>query len=163
MSYVFKTIESPVGGLKLVAREGKLVAILWEDDRPNRVRLGPMIESEDDPTLREVERQLGEYFRGERRDFALDLDFAGTDFQKRVWNALVAIPYGEIKTYRQIATELGNPNATRAVGAANGRNPISIVAPCHRLIGTAGDLRGFAGGLAAKEYLLRLEGKASAS
>lgn len=161
MGYVFKMVDSPIGGLKLVARDGKLVAILWENDRPNRVRLGPMTESVDDPTLLEIEGQLGEYFRGERSSFDLDLDFVGTEFQKRVWSALVAIPFGETRTYRQIATELGNPKATRAVGAANGRNPISIVAPCHRVIGSAGDLRGFAGGLAAKEHLLKLEGNRS--
>jgi len=159
MSYVFKRVSSPIGGLKLVARDKKLAAILWDNDRPNRVRLGPIVESNDDPTLLEIERQLGEYFRGERSKFDIELEFAGTDFQKRVWYALLTIPFGETKTYRQIATELGNPNSTRAVGAANGRNPIAIVAPCHRVVGTAGDLRGFAGGLKAKEYLLRLEGK----
>lgn len=158
MSYVFKMMDSPVGRLKLVARNGKLAAILWEIERPNRVKIGSMTESREDSTLLEVEKQLGEYFRGERTQFDLELDFVGTDFQKTVWNALVAIPFGETKTYRQIATELGNPKATRAVGAANGRNPIAIIAPCHRVIGSAGDLRGFAGGLDVKEHLLRLEG-----
>ncbi len=158
MSYVFKMMASPIGRLKLVARNNKLAAILWENDRPNRVRIESMNESDGDATLLKIESQLGEYFRGERSTFDLELDFVGTEFQKRVWNALVEIPFGETKTYRQIATELGDPKATRAVGAANGRNPIAIVAPCHRVIGSAGDLRGFAGGLGAKEHLLRLEG-----
>lgn len=117
-----------------------------------------MVEDREDKILLETEKQLGEYFDGARSTFELELDFIGTDFQKRVWNALVAIPFGETRTYRQLATELGNPKATRAVGAANGRNPIAIVAPCHRVIGSAGDLRGFAGGLDAKQHLLSLEG-----
>ncbi len=157
MGYVFKMVDSPIGGLKLVARDGKLAGILWEKERPGRVKLDPMTESNDDPTLLKIESQLREYFRGERSAFELELDFAGTEFQKRVWNELVGIPFGETRTYRQLATELGNSKATRAVGAANGRNPIAIVAPCHRVIGSAGDLRGFAGGLAAKEQLLKLE------
>jgi len=108
--------------------------------------------------LLQAERQLGEYFAGKRTKFDLDLDFVGTEFQKRVWAALLAIPFGETKTYGQIARELGKPSASRAVGAANGRNPLSIVTPCHRVIGPNGDLTGFAGGRSSKRYLLALEG-----
>lgn len=107
--------------------------------------------------LRETETQLHEYFAGTRQRFTLPLDFAGTDFQIKVWQALLAIPFGETRSYRQIAEAIGHPAAVRAVGAANGRNPLSIVAPCHRVIGTNGKLTGFAGGLAVKAFLLQLE------
>ncbi|MFW9266179.1 methylated-DNA--[protein]-cysteine S-methyltransferase [Pseudomonas sp. NR3] len=158
---LYKTIPSPVGELILVARDAKLAAILWENERLNRVRLGPLELDSDHPTLKEAERQLLEYFAGQRRQFELVLDFAGTDFQVRVWQALLTIPFGETRSYRDIAIQIGQPTATRAVGAANGRNPISIIAPCHRVIGTSGSLTGFAGGLAAKQYLLSLEGQQS--
>ncbi|WP_434609621.1 methylated-DNA--[protein]-cysteine S-methyltransferase [Pseudomonas sp. D2-30] len=158
---LYKTIPSPVGELILVARDAKLAAILWENERLNRVRLGPLELDSNHPTLKEAERQLLEYFAGQRRQFELALDFAGTDFQVRVWQALLTIPFGETRSYRDIAIQIGQPTATRAVGAANGRNPISIIAPCHRVIGTSGSLTGFAGGLAAKQYLLSLEGQQS--
>ena len=162
MAYQYKLMPSPVGELTLVARDGKLSAILWEVERANRVRLGELIEANDSPVLRETERQLREYFAGTRNQFELELDFAGTDFQKQVWQALVTIPFGETRSYSQIAQQIGNPKAVRAVGAANGRNPISIIAPCHRVIGASGSLTGFAGGLAAKQYLLALEGTGQA-
>ncbi|WP_339489832.1 Methylated-DNA--protein-cysteine methyltransferase [Pseudomonas sp. E141] len=156
---LYKTIPSPVGQLILVARDTKLAAILWENERLNRVRLGPLEEDSQHPILKETERQLMEYFAGQRRRFDLALDFAGTDFQVRVWQALLTIPFGETRSYRDIAIQIGQPTAVRAVGAANGRNPISIIAPCHRVIGTSGSLTGFAGGLAAKQFLLSLEGQ----
>ncbi|ROO08022.1 cysteine methyltransferase [Pseudomonas fluorescens] len=158
MPYTFITLPSPVGELKLVSNGSRLAAILWENDKPNRVRLGPMIEAHDNPILIRTARQLEEYFSGTRDCFDLELDFTGTDFQKKVWAALLTIPFGETRTYSQIAEQIGNPSAVRAVGAANGRNPISIVAPCHRVIGASGKLTGFAGGLEAKERLLTLEG-----
>ena len=157
MTYYCKTIWSPVGELTLVADVGGLAAILWEDDKPDRVRLGKLTEKADHPVLLETERQLAQYFAGERRTFDVPLSFAGTDFQKRVWAALLAIPFGETRSYGEIADQLGNPGASRAVGAANGRNPISIIAPCHRVVGSNGKLTGFAGGLEAKAYLLDLE------
>ncbi|AEA67038.1 methylated-DNA--protein-cysteine methyltransferase [Pseudomonas sp. St386] len=158
---LYKTIQSPVGQLILVARETRLAAILWENERLNRVRLGPLEEDPQHPVLKETERQLLEYFAGQRRRFELELDFAGTDFQIRVWQALLTIPFGETRSYRDIAIQIGQPTAVRAVGAANGRNPISIIAPCHRVIGSSGSLTGFAGGLAAKQLLLSLEGQQS--
>ena len=155
--YAFKTMKSPVGEIKLVAGEKGLAAILWENDDPKRVRLGPMTEDENHPVLLETERQLNDYFAGRRSKFSVKLDFAGTEFQKAVWGALLTIPYGETRSYREIAGQIGNPKAVRAVGAANGKNPISIIAPCHRVIGANGKLTGFAGGLDAKSRLLHLE------
>jgi len=154
-THVSKTLPSPVGTLTLVASDAGLAAILWENDAPGRVRLD--FAAGDHPVLREAERQLGEYFAGTRTAFDLPLDFTGTDFQKSVWQALLTIPFGETRSYAQIARQIGRPRAMRAVGAANGRNPISIVAPCHRVIGANGTLTGFAGGLGNKELLLRLE------
>jgi methylated-DNA-[protein]-cysteine S-methyltransferase len=156
--YVCKTVASPVGRLKLVASADGLAAILWENDDPGRVRRNIVGEDAGHPVLRAAERQLAEYFAGRRTAFDLPLDFAGTEFQKEVWQALLTIPFGETRTYAQVARQIGRPDAVRAVGAANGKNPISIVAPCHRVIGSNGELTGFAGGLDAKAYLLRLEG-----
>ena len=158
MGLVFKTVASPVGALTLVASDKGLTAILWENDDPDRVRLSALVEDADHPVLVTATKQLAEYFAGERKAFDLPLDFQGTEFQKQVWAALLTIPFGETRSYAEIARAIGRPTAYRAVGAANGKNPISIVAPCHRVIGTDGTLTGFAGGLKAKEYLLGLEG-----
>jgi methylated-DNA-[protein]-cysteine S-methyltransferase len=117
-----------------------------------------MREAPQDPVLQEAERQLQEYFAGTRTRFELELEFVGTDFQKNVWLALLDIPYGQTRSYAQIAAQIGRPKAVRAVGAANGRNPLSIIAPCHRVVGKSGGLTGYAGGLRAKELLLALEG-----
>lgn len=157
MAHVYKIMQSPVGALKLVASDKALTAILWENDNPKRVRLGALVESPKHPVLERTAKQLGEYFAGTRTAFDLDLDFVGTDFQKKVWSALLAIPFGETRSYAQIASQIGHPQAVRAVGAANGRNPISIVAACHRVIGSNGSLTGFAGGLDTKRYLLSHE------
>ena len=158
MTLAFTILPSPVGELTLVAGDQGLVAILWPDDDPGRVRLDRRAERSEHPVLVETVRQLRAYFAGERERFDVPLDFRGTDFQKQVWAALLTIPFGETRSYGEIARAIGRPSAVRAVGAANGRNPISIVAPCHRVIGTNGSLTGFAGGLAAKEMLLGLEG-----
>ncbi|AQR74001.1 methylated-DNA--[protein]-cysteine S-methyltransferase [Sphingomonas sp. LM7] len=163
MTDKFKTMPSPVGTLTLVASDAGLRAVLWEKDRPGRVRIGDLEEAPDHPVLTEAERQLGDYFAGERTRFDVPLDFHGTDFQKSVWAALLTIPFGETRSYGAIARQIGRPSAARAVGAANGRNPISIIAPCHRVIGTTGALTGFAGGLAAKELLLGIERSSSAA
>ncbi len=153
----FKRIPSPVGELTLVGSDAGLVAVLWEHDDFDRVRLGERVEVNDHPVLIATATQLGEYFAGKRTAFDLPLDFRGTEFQKSVWAALLTIPFGETRSYADIARQLGCPAATRAVGAANGRNPISIIAPCHRVIGSNGALTGFAGGLEAKRRLLALE------
>jgi methylated-DNA-[protein]-cysteine S-methyltransferase len=157
MSLAYKIMESPVGKLKLVASDKGLVAILWENDSPRRVRLSELVENVTHPVLVETERQLGEYFAGKRKEFSIALDMRGTRFQRDVWEALLAIPFGETRSYGQLAKQLGNPRATRAVGAANGRNPVSIIVPCHRVIGSSGKLTGFAGGLETKAHLLSLE------
>jgi len=156
MTDTYRRIDSPVGTLTLVASDRHLVAIAWqrEDDA---APLNAEPEGKPHPVLDEAERQLRAYFAGERREFDLPLDFHGTEFQRQVWHALLAIPFGETRSYRDIAVQLGRPTATRAVGAANGRNPIPIVAPCHRVIGTNGSLTGFGGGLENKAFLLDLE------
>jgi methylated-DNA-[protein]-cysteine S-methyltransferase len=156
-SYSSKTIPSPIGALKLVASDAGLAAILWPNDDPQRVRLNNVTEDPHHPVLKAAEQQLAEYFAGQRKAFSLPLDFVGTAFQRQVWAALLTIPYGETRSYRDIAQQIGNPLAVRAVGAANGKNPLSIVAPCHRVIGASGKLTGFAGGLTTKEWLLKLE------
>ena len=154
---VFTTTPSPLGELTLIGSDRGLAAVLWEDESPTRVRVYAAKEDRAHPVLVEAARQLREYFAGDRQRFELELDFAGTPFQKRVWAALLTIPFGETRSYGEIAKQLGDAKAVRAVGAANGKNPISIIAPCHRVIGTTGKLIGFAGGLAAKEQLLRHE------
>jgi methylated-DNA-[protein]-cysteine S-methyltransferase len=153
----FKTMPTPVGVLTMVGSDAGLAAILWENDRPDRVPLGTMVEATHHPLLCETERQLAAYFSGTLTLFDLPLDFRGTTFQKEVWAALLTIPFGQTRSYAEIARQIGRPEACRAVGAANGRNPISIIAPCHRVIGAGGGLTGFAGGLAAKRFLLALE------
>lgn len=156
--YVSKTMDSPVGRLTLVANlKRKLTAILWENDDPNRVKTENMVMDDHDQVLLKAEQQLKEYFNGERQIFSLDLDINGTEFQKKVWNALLTIPFGETRSYGDIAKQIGNPASVRAVGAANGKNPISIVVPCHRVIGSSGKLVGFGGGLENKALLLNLE------
>jgi methylated-DNA-[protein]-cysteine S-methyltransferase len=155
--HVYKTVDSPVGRLTLVATDEGLAGILWEQARPRSVRLHVDAEDAGHPVLLETERQLQEYFAGQRKDFTLRLDVAGTPFQRKVWNALMTIPFGETRSYGEIARQIGNPGAMRAVGAANGRNPVSIVAPCHRVIGSTGKLTGFGGGLDVKAQLLALE------
>jgi len=162
MNYHYKTMDSVVGNLKLVATDKGLAAILWENDNPRRVRLGSISENGKHPVLRETEKQLGEYFAGKRKRFSVKLDPKGTVFQNQVWEALRTIPYGETRSYGQIAAQIGNARAMRAVGAANGKNPISIIVPCHRVIGASGRLTGFAGGLDVKEHLLTLEGNLAA-
>ena len=157
MTYYTKKTNTPVGELTLVASERGLAAILWEDDDPRRVRLEPQREDPNNDILVEAERQLAAYFDGTLRVFSVPLDFVGTEFQTSVWKALLKIPFGQTRTYTQIAKQIGRPTAARAVGGASGKNPISIMAPCHRVVGANGDLTGFAGGLGTKELLLNLE------
>src|ERR1700754_3821188 len=157
MTYYTKKTKTPVGELKLVASERGLAAILWPDDDPKRVRLEPQAEDEDNDILVEAERQLKSYVDGTLKVFFVPFDFAGTEFQTSVWKALLKIPFGQTRTYTQIAKQIGRPTAARAVALASGKNPISIMAPCHRVVGANGDLTGFAGGLETKELLLALE------
>lgn len=157
---------SPVGELTLVASDAGLVAVLWPDDDPARVKTGELTDGSGHGLLREAAEQLDAYFAAQRRVFDLPLDFRGTDFQRTVWRALLDIPFGETRSYGEIARIIGQPTAGRAVGAANGRNPLSIIAPCHRVVGASGALTGFAGGVETKRWLLDFErdgGSANAS
>ena len=160
MTLSYKEVESPVGKLKLVANSNALVAVLWERERPNRVKLATLKRDTGQPILVETERQLKEYFSGTRTKFDLPLEPNGSTFQKKVWHALQAIPFGETRSYLELAKTVGSAKAVRAVGAANGKNPLSIVVPCHRVVGANGSLTGFAGGLEAKARLLALEATA---
>ena len=161
MTLFYKEKESPVGKLKLVASANALIAVLWERERPNRVKLAMLQHDPQQPILIETERQLGEYFAGTRSQFDLPLEPAGTEFQKKVWRALQEIPFGQTRSYLDLAKSIGSAKAVRAVGAANGKNPLSIVVPCHRIVGANGALTGFAGGLEAKAKLLALEARRS--
>jgi methylated-DNA-[protein]-cysteine S-methyltransferase len=147
-------LDSPIGRLRLVSDGKHLVKIEFE----NQYNADEAANETADPVLEASATQLKEYFAGKRHSFDLPLAAAGTDFQRSVWAALAAIPYGELRSYRDIAQSIAKPKAVRAVGAANGRNPLPIVVPCHRVIGADGSLTGFAGGLQAKTYLLELEG-----
>lgn len=142
--------RSPLGWLRIEAATRGVTKILFCDTR----------EAEDlpDPVTRETEKQLMEYFAGNRRDFQLTLDMAGTDFQLTVWKALIHIPFGRTQSYLELAQRIGNVKAIRAVGHANGVNPLPIVIPCHRVIGSDGSLTGYGGGLWRKKWLLQHEG-----
>lgn len=157
MNYFYKITPTIIGKLKLVASDKGLAAILWEDDKPSRVRLGSLTEDKNHPILLQAERELAEYLDGKRKVFSVKLDPAGTPFQSKVWEALEKIPFGETRSYGQIAKQIGKAKAVRAVGAAIGRNPVSVIVPCHRVIGANGKLTGFAGGLKIKSHLLALE------
>jgi len=155
MSVQHTVVDSPVGPLTLVG-DGEALSGLYFDGHLRTPRLsdpGPRTSTGFD----EVRRQLGEYFSGERRSFDLPLAPQGSAFERSVWALLTSIPYGETRTYGQLAAELGDPKAAQAVGNANGWNPISIIVPCHRVVGSRGGLTGYAGGLTRKRYLLELE------
>ena len=159
----YKEIASPVGKLKLIASAHALVAVLWERERPDRVKLEAPMLAPEHPILVETERQLAEYFTGARTRFDLSIEPRGTEFERKVWDALRKIPFGETRSYLELAKALGSAAASRAVGRANGKNPLSIIVPCHRVIGSDGSPTGFAGGLETKAALLALEAKAAAS
>jgi len=153
----YSRIKSPVGPLFLAASDLGLLALEFGRGKP---RAG-WVESGE--RIAPLARQLAEYFAGQRREFDLPLDLRGTDFQKRCWQELLKIPYGETRSYADIARAIGNPAAVRAVGLANGQNPIAIIVPCHRVIGSDGSLTGYGGGLDVKRKLLELEGALSGS
>jgi methylated-DNA-[protein]-cysteine S-methyltransferase len=152
-------VDSPVGPLTLVARAGVLSGLYMDGQRHL-----PPVESfgvADDSAFTDVISQLEAYFAGQLTDFDLPMAFAGTPFQRRVWDALREIPYGERISYGQLASRIGRPSASRAVGLANGKNPISIIVPCHRVVGSAGSLTGYGGGLERKRHLLDFERRVS--
>lgn len=149
MKYFLK-YNSPIGELYLVEEDNYLIEI----------NFSPIVEDiteMETKLLTECKKELDEYFKGERREFTIPLKLYGTDFQKKVWNALIDIPYGETRSYKEIAINLGNPKGCRAVGMANNRNPIPIIIPCHRVIGADKKLVGYGGGIEKKIYLLELE------
>lgn len=145
--------HSPVGWLRIIENGKGITMIEYISDAKDQLTATEA----NTPLLKEAVRQLAGYFSGKRKDFTLPLDPQGTDFQMRTWDALRDIPYGETRTYKQIAEAIGCPKGFRAVGLANNRNPISIVVPCHRVIGADGSLTGYAGGLDIKEQLLAIE------
>ena len=149
------TIDSPVGPLTLVARDGVLCGLYMVEQRH---RPGDEAFGRPDATVfAEATEQVQEYFAGRRTGFDVPMAFIGTEFQQRVWRALRHIPYGQTRSYGQIAEKIGSPAASRAVGAANGRNPISVIIPCHRVVGSTGHLTGYGGGLERKQLLLDFE------
>lgn len=152
--------DSPLGLLTAVENDAGLAAVYMAEHkrRPAWETLGARVAGS--PTLEATAEQLGEYFSGQRRDFSLPLAPAGSEFQHRVWGALREIPFGELRTYGELAEMLGDRSMAQAVGSANGRNPISIIVPCHRVVGSDGALTGYAGGLHRKEFLLELENPA---
>ena len=150
----FRTVDSPVGLLTLAGDGRRLMYLLMVDQTHEPSQRGWM---RDDDAFPDAVEQLGAYFAGERQEFDLELDLIGTDFQRRVWAALLTIPYGETRSYGEIAEQINSPGAFRAVGLANGRNPIAIIVPCHRVIGANGSLTGYGGGLERKQVLLDLE------
>ena len=150
----FRSMDSPVGKLTLAGKNGRLMHLRMVDQtyEPSRDGWEP-----DDEAFPEAVAQLEAYFAGERTEFKLELDLVGTTFQRRVWEALLTIPYGETRSYGEIARQIGSPGSFRAVGLANGHNPIGIIVPCHRVIGSNGSLTGYGGGLDRKRALLALE------
>ncbi|MFV0452640.1 MAG: methylated-DNA--[protein]-cysteine S-methyltransferase [Propioniciclava sp.] len=152
-----RIIDSPIGPLTLVVSGDDALTGLYTEGQAHEPEAEDLGEA-DDTIADEAVRQLGEYFAGTRTDFDLTLAPEGTPFQNAVWERLGTIPYGQTRSYGEIATALGRPSAARAVGAATGRNPLSIVVPCHRLVGVTGNLTGYAGGIDRKTWLLRHEG-----
>ncbi|MCL2111835.1 MAG: methylated-DNA--[protein]-cysteine S-methyltransferase [Clostridiales bacterium] len=151
MKYYY-VYEYPTGPVRIAEADGSIVGVTFAGTNPPGG-----FEERESPLIKRAVKQLDEYFAGKRREFDLPLAFSGTDFQRKVWAALLTIPYGETRTYGEIAAQIGNPQAARAVGMANNRNPISIICPCHRVIGANGALVGYGGGLPAKRLLLDLE------
>ena len=152
----YEDMDSPIGRLRLIGSGRSLVGIWFEHGR-DAARSDATLEKKSSPLLARTRQQLEEYFAGQRREFDLPLEPRGTEFQRRVWQRLLRIAYGDTTTYGALANDLGNPRGSRAVGLANGSNPIPIVVPCHRVIGADGSLTGFGGGLAIKSALLELE------
>ncbi|WP_414636134.1 methylated-DNA--[protein]-cysteine S-methyltransferase [Amycolatopsis sp.] len=151
----YTTVESPLGPLTLVGSDGVLTGLYMERQRhrPGEESFG----ERDEAPFAEAIRQLEEYFAGTREEFDIPLALHGTPFQRRVWAELREIPFGETISYRELAERIGRPTASRAVGLANGRNPVSIIVPCHRVVGAGGDLTGYGGGVERKRHLLDFE------
>ncbi len=156
----YSRMSSPVGPLLIGMSERALVALEFDRGLPKKIGSRTVAWEESESRTRYARQQLEEYFSGKRRDFELALDLRGTDFQKRCWNELLRIPYGETRSYAEIAHAVGSPRSFRAVGQANHYNPIAIIVPCHRVLASGCYLGGYGGGLPVKAWLLRLEGAA---
>ena len=154
---VWENVASPLGALTVLASDDGILAIAFENDRTEQAKTN-LPRAADHPIINATVEQLAMYFDGTLQVFDLPLDLRGTDFQKCVWKLLLEIPFGETRTYGDIAHALGNAGASQAVGAANGKNPVAIVVPCHRVIGASGHLTGYAGGMDKKKFLLTHEG-----
>ena len=157
-NYWHKKIKSPIGVLDLVANDKSLLIVQMENHTHDHMKNLSLKDGSHHKVLMVTEKQLKEYFEGTRKRFDIPIAFNGTEFQKQVWSELLNIPYGKYVTYGVQASKIGRPKAVRAVGACNGKNPISIIVPCHRVIGASGSLTGYAGGLSVKQKLLKLEG-----
>jgi len=155
MTKVYKLdYDSPIGVVEIIGTDVGILSILFSE----KDQVEHLIVGETPEILKDCYNQLNEYFMGIRREFTFPYEFEGTSFQQTVWNALTKVPYGKTVSYKDIANSIGNEKAVRAVGSANGKNKLSIVVPCHRIIGTSGKLTGYAGGLWRKEWLLKHEG-----
>jgi methylated-DNA-[protein]-cysteine S-methyltransferase len=159
MTFYYTVMKSPVGDITLVADKDSLCAICFPNQKPDRVKFPDLVKKDSHWVLKSAVKQLKAYFSGKNVKFDLPLRPVGTEFQEQVWKALGSIGYGKTVSYSDIARRIGRPKAVRAVGAAIGKNPLSIMIPCHRVIGSNGKLAGFAGGLSTKEFLLNLEDK----
>ena len=157
MSFAFQIYDSAVGPLFLVSKDESLYAVLYKRGWLDFTKKLPNIREEETPVIAEARKQLDEYFAGKRQSFDLPYELQGTAFQKRVWTALADIPFGKTRSYKEQALSINSPGAVRAVGSTNGKNLLSIILPCHRVIGADGSLTGYGGGLAAKQFLLKLE------
>jgi len=161
MHVYYSVWKSPIGNLHLIARDDALLSLSFDQNTPailKRLGITELIEHEN-PLIRQAKSELGEYFEGRRTSFEVHVDLRGTEFQKRVWESLLKIPYGERISYRDQARGLAHEKAVRAVGSANGRNPVAIIVPCHRVVRSDNTLGGYAGGLRIKEQLLMLESR----
>jgi methylated-DNA-[protein]-cysteine S-methyltransferase len=157
MTHYVKTLSTPMGKMILGTSETSVIALVWKKEALERIGIAAWKEGPTCTVLKEAEKQLQEYFQGNRQAFDLPLQLQGTAFQKRVWTELRKIPFGKTWSYEELARRVGNTGAVRAVGTANGRNPICIFIPCHRVLRLSGELGGYAGGLDNKSFLLGLE------
>lgn len=153
----FKKIQTPIGALFIVADVQKLYGVLFKDNWLSFKKRFELLEEKENSIIKKTAKQLREYFDGKRNSFDLPCELTGTDFQKKAWSALKKIPFGKTGSYKEQANLIHSPKAVRAVGRANGSNPICIILPCHRIVGSNGELTGYAGGLKAKKFLLNLE------
>jgi methylated-DNA-[protein]-cysteine S-methyltransferase len=153
--------KSPVGDLTLVANESELIGIYFPSHRHGPKTQKTWTLNQGHPVLQQAAKQLGEYFEGKRDSFTVPMNFSGTEFQKRVWRQIARIPFGKTISYSELAKKAGAPRAIRAAGAATGRNPLSIIVPCHRVLGKNNAITGYAGGLDRKRHLLELEKRRS--